>query len=117
VERRDDGHAQLCQQGQDVAARSAAEDAVFVLQRNHVDAVDVQKVGRPTIGVEVLLGQLEAHARRVGVPLLDVINGQGQTLHIRIFGGNGLTQVRGEGSNAALAWQVVADESYAFDAR
>jgi len=41
VERRNDGHAQLFQQGQDVAAGPAAEDAIFMLQRDHVNAVNV----------------------------------------------------------------------------
>ena len=54
--------------GEHVAARLAAEDPVLVLHADDVDGVDVQEVGGAAVGREVALGDLEANARRVGVP-------------------------------------------------
>ena len=49
VQRRDDRHAQVPQQLEQMRARLAAEDPVFVLDRQHVHLVDVQKIRRAAI--------------------------------------------------------------------
>src|SRR5713226_417523 len=49
-------HAQLTQEGQNVTAGSSAKNAIFVLQAHEVYVVDVQKVGRAAIGVNVFFG-------------------------------------------------------------
>lgn len=46
---------------------------------------------------------------------LDIVDGQGNITRAVVFGGEGLTQIGGEGGNAALARQVVADERNAVD--
>ena len=115
VQGRDDGHAQFAQEGQDVTARPPAEDAIFVLQADEVDVVDIQEVGGAAIRVNILLRQFKANAGRIGVAGLDVVDGQGNAGCSLVFGGDGLTQVGGERGNAALARQVVADEGNAID--
>ena len=117
VQRRYDGHAQIAQQRQDVAARPSAEDAVFVLQAYEVHVIDIQKVRRPAIGSKILFGQLEAHASRIGIAAFDVVDRHCDASRIRVFGGDGLTQVGGERGDAALSRQIVADESDAVDSR
>ena len=69
VERRDDRHAQLAQELEDVAAGLAAEDAVLVLHGHDVDRVDVEEVGGAPVGGDVALGDLEADPRRIRVLL------------------------------------------------
>ncbi len=87
-----------------MTAGSSAEDAVFVLQANEVHAVDIQEVGGASVGVNILLNQFKANPGRVGVAGLDVVDGQGNIGRALIFGGD-----------AALARQLVADESNAVD--
>ena len=43
VQRSDDGHFQTAQQMQDMTAGWTAEDAILVLQRYHVNVVEVQE--------------------------------------------------------------------------
>ena len=49
VQRRDDRHPQVSQQLEQMRTRLAAEDPVFVLDRQHVHLVDVQKISRAAI--------------------------------------------------------------------
>jgi hypothetical protein len=98
-----------------VAAGPSAEDAIFVLQADEIDIVDVQEVGSAAIRVDVLFRQFETHTRWIGVTLFGVVNGQGNAGGARIFGGDGLAQVGGKRGNATLARQVVADKGDALD--
>ena len=74
VQRRDHGHAQLAQQGEDVAARLASEDPVLVLQADDVDRADVQEVGGAAVGRHVTLVEREANAWGIGVPVPRVVH-------------------------------------------
>ena len=98
-----------------MAARPPAEDAVLVLQAHEVDVVDIQEVGGAAIGVDILFRQFKANAGRIGVAGFDVVDGQRDAGGLAVFGGDGLAQIGGEGGDAALARQVVADERNAAD--
>ena len=115
VQRGDDGHPQVAQQRQHVRAGLAAEDAVLVLHAEHVHLVHVEEVGRAMVGGQVALVDLEPHARRVGMTPPGVVHGQ----HEAVGPGHGLAQrvgqVRGEGGDAAVAGQVVAEQGKARD--
>ena len=111
VERRHHRHADVAQQREDVPPRLAAEDAVLVLQRDDVDVAEVEKVGRAAIGIEVLLLELELHFPRVVVAFGDVVDRHDAAVDRRVLGGDRAEQVGGEGGDAALARQVVADEA------
>ncbi len=65
VQRSDQWHFQSAQQNQNVAARGAAVDSVFMLQANQVVAIEVKKIGGPLIGGNVLLRQFQAHLLRI----------------------------------------------------
>ena len=84
-------------------------------RRNYV--ADVEEIRSPEIGREVLLLDLEPHHFRVFVTTLDVIDRHAETLALRVRAGDGRKQVRRERRNAALARQVVADESNLADFR
>jgi hypothetical protein len=115
VQRRHHGHAQLAQQGQHVPARGAAEDAVLVLQTHHVDRVDVQKLGRTPVRVDLAFGDLEAHALRIRVRLGRVVQRHDQRLDCRSGFGRGRRQIGGERGDPALARQIRADEGNLLD--
>ena len=59
--RGDNRHPQVAQQPQHMAAAGAAIDAELVLQADHVGVAEVEKVGRPQVRIEVLLGDLKSH--------------------------------------------------------
>src|SRR5438045_3141083 len=67
------------------------------------------------IRVDVPFGQFEADAWRIGVTRLPVVDGQRDAGRIRVLGGDRLAQIGRERGDAALARQVVADESDAID--
>jgi hypothetical protein len=106
----DDGHAQIAQQREDVAAGWATEDAVLVLEDDKINSVDVQEVGGARIGFEVALGDLKTDARWVGIALLGVVDGNSKDVGFWGGSGEGFAEVGGEGGDAALSRQVVADD-------
>ena len=69
------------------------------------------------VGVEFLLRNLEAHARRVLVTLGPVVHRQREALRLRERCRDGLAHVRRERGQAALAGQVVTEESDAVQGR
>ena len=93
-----------------MAAGRPAEDAVFVLQTDHLGVAEVQEVRRAFIRFDVLLEEFKAHFRRVIVALGTVVGGNHKTFRARILAGHGVTEIVGEGGNPALAWQIRADE-------
>jgi hypothetical protein len=90
VQRRDDGHAQITEQSQDVTASPPAEDAIFELQADEIHAVDIQEVRSAPIGLDIFLSQFEANASRIGVAAFDVVDRHGDARSVTVFGGNGL---------------------------
>ena len=115
VECGDDRHAQFPQQGQDMAPGPSAEDAVLVLERHHIHVIEVQKIGRSTVGFDLFFRYLKADAGRIGIAFLNIVDGQGNALGMRMFGGYRLAQIGREGSDAAPAGQVVADKCDPLD--
>ena len=81
-----------------------------MLQADDVDVAEVEEVGRPAIGVEILLGKLEAHFGRVVVAAFDVVDRRDDAVGLGILRGDRLAQVEGERRDAALPRQIIADE-------
>jgi len=102
-------HAQLAQHRQDVASRRSPEDAVLVLHADKIHVVDVEEIRRAQVGGDLVLLQLEADALRVVVALGPVVDRDGDDRQVRRDAGKRLAQVRGEGGDAALPRQVIAD--------
>ena len=115
VQRRDDRHPQVAQQPHDVAAGRAAEDAVLVLQADDVGVGEVEEIGRPQVGVDLLLLDLEPDLRRVVVPLRNVVDRHHEAIGPGILGGDRRAQVVGERRDPALPRQVIADECNLLD--
>src|SRR5437867_9826710 len=100
-----------------MTARAPTEDAIFVLQADEIYIVGVQEVGGAEIRVNILLRQFKSNARRIRVAGLDVVDRQGNTRCVSVFGSDCLTQVGGERGDAALARQIVAYEPNTADCR
>src|ERR1700690_2518260 len=94
---------------QNMAFGGAAEDAIFMLQANHVDVVEVQKLGRVTVGLHILLSERPPHARGIVIALLAIVYRQSQQTGVSIFRRYSRAQVGGEGGDSTLARKVVAD--------
>jgi len=93
-----------------MAAGPAPENAVFMLQADQIDIIDIQKVGGPTIGFDILLCEFEANATGILVPIGRVIDRQSDAGRLLLIGGDGLAQIGGKGRDSASARQIVADE-------
>ena len=111
VKRGDNRHSQFAQKRQNVTAGGPAENAEFVLQTDDVHVADVEEVRGAQIGRQVLLLNLEVNYFRILVAAFDVVHGHRETLALGMRGLDRREQVGCEGGDAALARQVVADES------
>ena len=111
MQRGDNRHPQFAQERQNVTAGGPAENAELVLQADDVHVADVEEVRGAQIGRQVLLLNLKANHFRVFVAALDIVHRHRETLALRMRGCDGCKQVGRERGDAALARQVVADES------
>jgi hypothetical protein len=106
----DDGHADLFEEGEQVAAGGAAVDAELVLDGEDVGVVEVEEIGGATVGVEVFFEEFEADAGWVVVALDPVVDCADEAVGFRSGGGDGLAEVVGEGGDAAESGQVICQE-------
>src|SRR5438093_10660803 len=100
-----------------MTARRPPEDAVLVLKANEIDPIDVQEIRRSTIGSRITFLNFEAHAGRIGVPALPIIDRNGETAGLGTFRRHGFAQIRGEGGNPAAPGQIIPDEGDAFEGK
>ena len=110
VEGGDDGHADLLEEGEQVAAGGTAVDAELVLDGEDVGVVEVEEIGGATVGVEVFFEEFEADAGWVVVALDPVVDCADEAVGFRSGGGDGLAEVVGEGGDAAESGQVICQE-------
>ena len=110
VQRGDDRHPQVAQQPDDVAAGRAAEDAVFVLEADDIGVGEIEEIGRPQVGVDLLLLDFEPHLRRVVVSRRDVVDRHHEAIRPGILGRDRRAKVVRECRDPALPRQIVADE-------
>ena len=110
MQRSDQRHFQPAQQSQNVAARGAAVDAVFMLQADQIVAIEVEKIRSPLIGGNVLLRQLQAHLFRIIVAGIGIVDGDGEQASFSVFGCERGAQVGRESGNATLARQIISNK-------
>ena len=63
MKRRDDRHVEPRKKADDISARLAPKDPVFVLKVDDINARGVQELGGPNIVTALLLADLKADAR------------------------------------------------------
>ena len=92
----------------------AAEDPVLVLDRQHIGLIDVQVIRGSLVRAKVTLGNLEPDARGIRVPTAGIVHRQHERVDIRRRGRQGISEVRRERGDSALARQVVAEDGESF---
>ena len=88
---------------------------ILVLQADDVGVGEVEEIGRAQVRVELLLLDLEPDLGRVFVTLGESLTGTTKQSGPGILGGDRRAQVVGEGRDAALPRQVIADERDLLD--
>ena len=110
VKRRDDRHFEAREELDDIAAGLAAENSVFVLKADDVEARSVQEFGGADIVVDRLFADLEADARRIVVGLIEDRSLRRRGLETRARRRDRLMKIMGECRDAAAARKMIADE-------
>jgi len=80
-----------------------------VLEADDIDVIEVQKVGGRLVRIDDLLFYLEPDPFRVLIPLLDIGDGNRETLDAGIDGREGFADVGGERGDPSLAGKIIAD--------
>jgi hypothetical protein len=117
MERCDHGHFQFAQQRPHVTSCRPAVNPELVLYRDQVHVADVDEVCRTLVGRDILLFYFETDDAGILVAFLDIIYWYREALGLRVPRRHSGKQVGREGSDAALARQVVPDESDFFNRR
>ena len=117
MERRDHGRFQFAQQHPQVTSCRPAENPELVLHADQVHVAVVDEVRCAPVGREVLLFYFETDDTGILVAFLHIIYRYSETLGLRVPRRHSGKQVGREGSDAALARQVVADERDLFNLR
>ena len=114
VQRRHHRLPHFAQESQQMAPRRPAINAELVLHRDDLDVVDVQKLRRAPVGIQLLLLDLERHARRIIVALRPVVHRPHDAMRLGKLRRDGLADVGGECGNAATPRHVVAEKGDVF---
>jgi len=93
-----------------MGARFSSEDSVFVLNGEHVHAIDVQKVRRAPIRRDVALSDFEAHTLGVRVMPTGVVHRDNEAVCARQRITECVDKVGCERRDPALARQVIAQD-------
>src|SRR2546423_1018134 len=79
-----------------VAAGLAAEDAVLVLHAHDIDRIHVQIIRGAAVRGDVVLGDLEANSRRIGMSMTAVVHCQHEAIEHWELDGDRIRQMSGE---------------------
>src|ERR1044071_5112511 len=82
------GISQFTQETQNVTTSRTAEDAKLMLQAYGIDIADIEEVGRPQIGRQILLFNLEANHLGVLIAAGNVVDRHGKAVSVGIHAGN-----------------------------
>ncbi len=93
-----------------MSAGLAAENSVFVLKANDVEARIVQKLGSLNILADRFVVDLEAHSRRIVIGAAGVRHGDDAGLEIRASCRDRAMKIMGKGRDSAAARKMIADE-------
>ena len=96
----------------DIVAGLAAENSVFVLERNDVEICIVQELGGTNIIVDHLVADLESHGRRIVIGATGVRHGDDAGLQIRARCCDRPMKIMGKGRYSAAARKMIADERH-----
>ena len=89
VQRCDHGHFQTAQQMQDMTTGWTAEDAILVLQRYHVNVVEVQEFSGFLIRLHIILSERPSHRGGIVVTFFGIVDRESQQSSSPVLRGNG----------------------------
>jgi hypothetical protein len=115
VQRRYHWHVEVAQKSQKMAASWPAVDAKLVLDQDYLHVVDVEEIGCAAIGIEFLFVDLKSDPSWIVVAFGPIIYRAHDALTLREFRRNSITNVRGEGCDAALARKMIPEKGYLLD--
>src|SRR5271163_2702895 len=95
-----------------MAARWSPVDAKLVLDRHHLNIIDVQEVSRATIGINFFFINLKSDSTRIVIAFRSIVHRTHDALTFRELRGNRFAEIGGKGGNAALSWKMIAHEGY-----
>src|SRR4051794_24867078 len=98
-----------------MAAGRPAVDAKLVLDQDYLYVVDVEEIGCAAVGIEFLLVDLKSDSSWIGVAFGSIIDRAHDALTLREFRRNSITNVGGEGGDAALTRKMVSEKGYLFN--
>jgi len=111
VQSRHDRYLEITQQVDNETAPFASENTVLMLETDHIHLVKVAQVGRQAVFAQLVLVNLKAHLRRIGITLGPVVHRDRPTVLVRCIQGDRFKQVGGERGDTTLPGEVVADEN------
>src|ERR1700736_4753495 len=100
-----------------MASGDAAVDTKLVLNRDHLDVVDVQEIRCPAVRIQFLFIDFKTDPGRVIIPFRPVIHGAHDRMTLGICRGYGLAEIVGIGSDTALPWKMISQKSNSIDNR
>jgi hypothetical protein len=106
---------EIAQQSKDMASRWATIDPEFMLNRDNFDVVDVQKVGRAPVGIDLDLVNLKTYSGWIIVAFRTIIDRAYDALAFRELRSNGLADVLGKGGNSASARKMISNKGDLFN--
>ncbi len=119
VESRHHRFFQAAQQVDNITAILSAEDAELMLQANHVNGRNVDKVGRPLVVAAMLISYMEAHFTAVTVSLRPVVQSnhfKNMRIVVVVTSAVKLPEVPGQirriGGNTAAAGRIGGDKGH-----
>jgi hypothetical protein len=110
VEGGNDGHAQGAREFKDMTAVFAAENAVFVLEKDAIDLIDVEEIGGGDVFNLLVLGDLEADFVGIIIAGGVVVDGDDTGLALAYFSGDRVAQIFCESGDATLTGNITAHE-------
>ena len=81
-------HLEITQQLDDEAAPLAPENAVIMLEADHIHLVKVAQIGRQAVFVQLTLVDLTLHLRRISITFWPVIHRHCPTVFVRYIQGD-----------------------------
>src|SRR5260370_23123299 len=108
-------HVDVAQERQKMAAGRSPVDAKFMSDQVYFRVVDVEEIGCATIGIEFLLVDLKSDPSWIVVAFGSIIDRAHDALTLREFRRNSITNVGGEGCDAALARKMIPEKGYLLD--
>ena len=110
VELGNHGDMDMAQKGEDMVTSRTTINTKLVLKADHIGVGEIQEIGSAAIAAQILLRNLKANFRRIGVALRHVVNRNNKAFVVGCVVREGSINRIGEGGNSAFSRQVVTND-------